>query len=260
MKRRVLVIGVCSAFRMAMALAVTSPLAWLWARAVGEHPSGDAIVFGTGGYWLVESARFVRPLVATSVASGGVLLFALSMAWLLFVVTLIAHADDPARDGVDLCMVALERFAPLSILHGVTLAAQVAAIAGAAWLGSRFATEDQSGDFLRMSMVGAGVIIAALMAMGHDAARVHCVQHRPGVWGLISGTFERLRRGGFRLIGAALWRGALAWLALGAALWCSTMLVPGGSVALAGAFAAQGAAVVAYVWLRFSWFRWLHRL
>lgn len=253
-------LAVCTAYRFAMGLAVATPFAiTVAAEATGEHPRSDAVLWQPGGYDLLETLRVIADSVAAPLAGGAVTLFALSFGWLVCLAALIAHLGDGELDGTGLLLRALERFAPLTILHGLTLVGQTIAIGGAAWLASRFATPDPSGDELRIAMLAGGLLLAGLMAVGHDAARVVCVQERPGVFGLINRTFELLCQRPLALLGAAASRGALAWIALLAGLGSATHLIAGGALPLAGAVILQLVAIATYVGLRASWLGWLTR-
>lgn len=259
-RRRLGLLGLCTAYRFAMGLAFATPFAiTVAAGATGEHPRSDAALWQPGGYFLLETLRVIANGVAPPVAGGAVTIFALSFGWLLLLAALIGHLGDAELDAVDLLLRALDRFAPLTVLYGLTLVGQAIAVGGAAWLAARFATPDPGGDQLRIAMLAAGLGLAALMAVGHDAARVVCVQERPGVFGLINRTFELLRHRPLALLGAAVGRGALAWIALLAGLGAATHLIAGGAVHLAGTVILQLTAIATYVGLRASWLAWLTR-
>ncbi len=250
-----LVLG--TAYRLAMGIALAAPVAVVFAGVVGEHPQSDQVLWRSGGYWLLESGRLVQDRVVAPALGGGLAVFALAMGWVLVSGAFIAHVADEELDGLALALRAVDRFAPLTVLYGVTVVGQVLAVGIMAWLGGHFASPQESGDFLRWGMLAAGFVAAALMAMGHDAARVVCVQHRPGAWALIQRTFDVLAARSFQLVGAALWRGVCAWLVFLVALIACAPLLREGGLAVALAMAIQVLAVGAYVFLRMSWFQWL---
>ncbi len=259
-RTRVKVLGLCVAYRFGMGLVLAAPLSVAVAATTGEHPRSDAVLWEPGGYPLVDAALRVADTAAAALAAGAMGWLALAFGWLLLLAALIAHLGDDARGGGALLSVALGRFAPLAVLFAANLVGQAVLFGGAAWLGRRLATPDESGDMLRAACLTAAFVLAALLAIGHDAARVVCVEERPGMWQLINRSFELLRERPLSTLGVAASRGLAAWLVLGGGIVFASPLYLGGTAHLVGALACQIAAIAAFVGLRASWLSWLSGL
>lgn len=242
-----------------MGLAFAAPVSVAVAGVVGAHPRGDGLLWERGGHHLVETARLLQGHLGAPLAGGGLAWFVLTFGWLVCVGALVAHVGEHGLGGAELVRRGFERFAPLTLMFGATLVGQVVVIGGAAWLSARLATPDRAGDLLRAGVVGSGLLLAGLMAIGHDTARVVCVQRRPRTWPLINQTFARLLHRPGAIFVAAAWRAGLAWLTLVAGMLVTTALVRGSTAAAWLAIFVQLVVLCAYVGLRASWFAWLTR-
>ena len=54
-RRRATLVLLSAVYRMAIGIAFATPIAVLWAGIVGEHPRSAAVLWESGGYWLLES-------------------------------------------------------------------------------------------------------------------------------------------------------------------------------------------------------------
>ena len=257
LKRHAGVVAACAGYRWLMGLGFGLPVALSVASVTGEHPQSDAVLWQPGGVWLLETARQLGGRLVADTLAGLVAMLALAFGWLLFLAALIAHVGDRRRPASELMRRAADRFAPLTLLMGITWVGQAIALVGAVWLGRHFATPDPSGDQLRLVVLAGGLLLTGLMAIGHDAARVVCVQERPGAWDLVNRTFELLFIRPRGLLVAALWRAGVAWIALLAAAGAASTMLAGEGLGLLSALVLQGVAIGCFVALRASWFTWL---
>ena len=257
--RRGGVLTVATAYRYVMGAALVAPLAVVVARTTGNHPRSDAVLWDGGGQWLAAVGADAGRWVPFSLSAGAVGLIAAAFGWLLVLALLIAHLADASLGPRALLRRALDRFAPLTVLYGITAVGQVLAMGGAFWLSTYFRGATPRADLTRAGCMLGGLAVAGLMGIGHDAARTVSVVERPDALTLITRTFGLLGRGGAATLFAAGWRGALAWLALWLGVVNSARFVGKGIGMDAVAVALQLLAIGTYVGLRASWFGWLIR-
>lgn len=252
--------------------AIELCLAWLLgvastasiASTLARHPLGFAAPFSQGGRLLGDlltlHARAWEPIVGLL----AVALLAWAMAWLLLGGMFPVLASNAG--------VRWHRAAAESLRRAPTLIG-LAAIAGLGYALSAFAGYAATGwgeraaaarydvravTLLGLAGYGLGAVLAGLITVWHDAARMHAMaKGRSAMQASGVAAFQMVREP-LSTVAAGAGYGLLAWSYVGAAALLAGLLESRNSVAaVATLMAAQHLAVLGRVHARMKWFVWL---
>ena len=257
-RKRIGVVLLVFASRLAFASLLAMPFAVLLGRAVGAYPRGDAVLFDPGGLLFIEALRRTRDALPP-LGAGALLLFVVfCLLGLLPLGAMLGALGVKGRlSARDLGAFALRPIGVFSLLLGVFAVVQalafgiVVAIGRAVARRGSFDTRDA--DLVKLAFVGVALLVVLLLGVLHDLARASAVRRELGLRASIRAALGTVRRAPVVVFGAWAWRSALGLVALASALVIGSRLGidRGGQVAL-GFLVHQGSVLVA-LGLRASW-------
>jgi hypothetical protein len=256
--RRPGIVLLAYAWRAVVALLLAAPLAAAAGQTIGGYPRGDAELFDPGAAMLLEALRLARPAWAAVVGESTALLALVAVAGLLPMAVVIVAVGHEGRLHVGpLLGRAGDRLGTLALLLGIAMALEAVVIAvvvlAAESLIGRLHPIPPRADMMRAGGVALGVLVALIVGVVHDLARVAAVHRRLGLYRAASAALTTFRRAGGRALGAYALRGIVSLAVLAGAAFAVERFRSDSAGALAAGWMLHQIALLLAVACRVSW-------
>ncbi len=263
-RQRPFAIALMYAFEVALALAVTWPIARFVSASYGSHPQGDAPLWQPGGLslldLLVRSENVLPALsahVAMVIAIGIVLgLFPLAALIVSIAYTTPQRRSPPFRRVLSCAAATMPSLTLLLLVMAVVQG--LVALGGVLATGAVASSCTSSMGEARAQQLGGivaavFVLVVAMAGVVHDLARTAAVRFEIGPFAALRIALRTWQRGPFRVTWSWCWRVIVAWLPIMMGAFVAHRLGGRGGGPLFAVLAVHQLVILSRVALRASW-------